>query len=58
MRGTRGQAVIACLAGLAAAGVLAVSWPSSAQTEDRLMARVRQEQGAYLATLKELVSIE
>ena len=58
MRGTKGQAVIACLAGLAAVGVLAVSWPSSAQTEDRLRARVRQEQAAYLATLKDLVSIE
>jgi glutamate carboxypeptidase len=58
MRGTTGQAVVACLAGVAAAGVLAVSWPSSAQTEDRLLARVRQEQTAYLATLKDLVSIE
>src|SRR5437867_3607901 len=58
MRGTRGQAVVACLAGLAAAGVLAVSWPSSAQTGDRLLDRVRQEQAAYLATLKDLVSIE
>jgi glutamate carboxypeptidase len=58
MRGTRGQAVVACLAGLAAAGMLAVSWPSSAQTEDRLLARVRQEQAAYLATLKDLVAIE
>src|SRR5512138_2253702 len=58
MQGTRGQAVIACLAGLAAVGVLAVSWPSSAQTEDRLLERVRQEQAAYLATLKDLVSIE
>ena len=58
MRGTTGQAVVACLAGLATLGVLAVSWPSSAQTEDRLLARVRQEQTAYLATLKELVSIE
>src|SRR5436190_19587922 len=58
MRGLKGQAVIACLAGLAAVGVLAVSWPSSAQTEDRLRARVRQEQAAYLATLKDLVSIE
>jgi glutamate carboxypeptidase len=58
MRGTTGQAVVACLAGLAALAVLAVSWPSSAQTEDRLLARVRQEQTAYLATLKELVSIE
>jgi glutamate carboxypeptidase len=58
MRGTRGQAVVACLAGLAAAIVLAVSWPSSAQTENRLLARVRQEQTAYLATLQELVAIE
>ena len=58
MRGTKGQAVVACLAGLAAAGVLAVSWPSSAQTEDRLRARIRDEQTAYLATLKDLVSIE
>src|SRR5262245_56716094 len=58
MQGTRGQAVVACLAGLAAAIVLAVSWPSSAQTEDRLLDRVRQEQPAYLATLKDLVSIE
>jgi glutamate carboxypeptidase len=58
MPGTRGQAVVACLAGLAAAGVLAVSWPSSAQTEDRLRARIREEQTAYLATLKDLVSIE
>ena len=58
MRGTTGQAVVACLAGLATVAVLAVSWPSSAQTEDRLLARVRQEQAAYLATLKELVSIE
>jgi glutamate carboxypeptidase len=58
MRGTPGQAVVACLASLAAAIVLAVSWPSSAQTEDRLRARVRQEQGAYLATLKDLVAIE
>src|SRR5688572_6015969 len=58
MRGTTGQAVVACLAGLAVAGVLAVTWPSSAQTEDRLLARVRQEQAAYLATLKDLVAIE
>ena len=58
MRGTKRQVVVACLAGLAAAGVLAVSWPSSAQTEDRLLARIRQEQTAYLATLKDLVSIE
>jgi glutamate carboxypeptidase len=58
MRGTKGQAVVACLAGLAAVGVLAVSWPSSAQTEDRLRARIRQEQTAYLATLKDLVAIE
>ena len=58
MRGTTGQAVVAGLAGLAAAGVLAVSWPSSAQTEDRLRDRVRQEQAAYLSTLKDLVSIE
>ena len=58
MRGTKGQAVVACLAGLAAAGVLAVSWPSSAQTEDRLRARIREEQTAYLATLKDLVAIE
>jgi glutamate carboxypeptidase len=58
MRGTRGQAVVACLAAAAAVGVLAVSWPSSAQTEDRLLERVRQEQAAYLATLKDLVSIE
>ena len=58
MRGIKGQAVIACLAGLAAVGVLAVSWPSSAQTGDRLLARVRQEQAAYLATLRDLVSIE
>jgi glutamate carboxypeptidase len=58
MRGTTGQAVVACLAGLATVAVLAVSWPSSAQTEDRLLARVRQEQAAYLATLKDLVSIE
>jgi glutamate carboxypeptidase len=58
MRGTTGQAVVACLAGLATVAVLAVSWPSSAQTEDRLLARVRQEQASYLATLKDLVSIE
>ena len=58
MRGTKGQAVVACLVGLAAAGMLAVSWPSSAQTEDRLLARIRQEQTAYLATLRDLVSIE
>jgi glutamate carboxypeptidase len=58
MQGTKGQAVVACLAGLAAIGVLAVSWPSSAQTEDRLLARVRQEQRPYLATLKDLVAIE
>ena len=58
MRGTTGQAVVACLAGLATVAVLAVSWPSSAQTEDRLLARVRQEQAAYLATLKDLVAIE
>src|SRR4030095_10599352 len=58
MRGTRGQAIIACLAAVAAVGVLAVSWPSSAQTEDRLLERVRQEQAAYLATLKDLVSLE
>jgi glutamate carboxypeptidase len=58
MRGTKGQAVVACLAGVAVVGVLAVSWPSSAQTENRLLARVRQEQTAYLATLKDLVSIE
>jgi glutamate carboxypeptidase len=58
MRGTTGQAVVACLAGLATVAVLAVSWPSSAQTEDRLLARVRQEQPAYLATLKDLVAIE
>jgi glutamate carboxypeptidase len=57
MRGTTGQAVVACLAGLAAI-VLAVSWPSSAQTEDRLRARVRLEQAAYLVTLKDLVAIE
>jgi len=43
---------------MAAAGVLAISWPSSAQTEDRLLERVRQEQTAYLATLRDLVSIE
>ncbi len=58
MRGTRGQALVACLAGVAAVSVLAVSWPSSAQTEDRLLPRIRQEQPAYLATLKDLVSIE
>src|SRR5438045_4557752 len=58
MRGLKGQAVIAVLAGVAALGVLAVSLPSIAQTEDRLLARVRQEQAAYLATLKDLVSIE
>ena len=58
MHGTKGQAVVAGLAGLAVLGVLAVSWPSSAQTEDRLLARVRQEQDAYLATLKDLVAIE
>ena len=57
MRGTTGQAIAACLAGLAAI-VLAVSWPSSAQTEDRLRAHIRQEQAAYLATLKDLVAIE
>ncbi|HET9271508.1 MAG TPA: M20/M25/M40 family metallo-hydrolase, partial [Vicinamibacterales bacterium] len=58
MRGTKAQALVACLAGLAAAGVLAVSWPSSAQTGDRLLARIRQEQAADLATLKDLVAIE
>jgi glutamate carboxypeptidase len=58
MRGTRGQALVACLAGLAAAIVLAVSWPSNAQTGNRLLARVRQEQTAYLATLRDLVAIE
>jgi glutamate carboxypeptidase len=58
MRGTTGQALVACLAGLATVASLAISWPSSAQTEDRLLARVRQEQTAYLATLRELVAIE
>jgi glutamate carboxypeptidase len=58
MRGTKGQAVVACLVGLAAAGMLAVSWPSSAQPENRLLARIRQEQTAYLATLRDLVAIE
>jgi len=58
MQGTKRQALVACLAGVAAVAVLAVSWPSSAQTEDRLLARVRQEQTAYLATLKDLVAIE
>jgi glutamate carboxypeptidase len=35
-----------------------VSWPSSAQPENRLLARIRQEQTAYLATLRDLVAIE
>ena len=48
----------ACAVGALTLGVLAASWPSSAQAEDRLLARVRQEQTAYLGTLRELVSIE
>jgi len=48
----------AFVAGSVMVGILALSWPSSAQTEDRLLPRVRQEQAAYLATLRDLVSIE
>jgi len=55
---TAKQAVAALAAGSVVLAVLAVSWPSSAQTEDRLLARVKQEQGAYLATLRDLVAIE
>jgi glutamate carboxypeptidase len=55
---TAKQVVAALAAGAAVVGMLAVSWPSSAQTENRLLARVRQEQPAYLATLRELVGIE
>jgi len=58
MRAGTGQTLAACAVGALTLGVLAASWPSSAQTEDRLLGRVRQEQTAYLGTLRELVSIE
>ncbi len=58
MRAGTGQTLAACAVGALTLGVLAASWPSSAQTENRLLARVRQEQTAYLGTLRELVSIE
>jgi glutamate carboxypeptidase len=58
MRAGTGQTLAACAVGALTLGVLAASWPSSAQTENRLLARVRQEQTAYLGTLRDLVSIE
>jgi glutamate carboxypeptidase len=52
------QAMGALAAASATFGVLALSWPSNAQTEDRLLARVRQEHAAYLNTVRELVAID
>jgi len=58
IRATVGQVIAACGAAALTLGLIAASWPSSAQTEDRLLARVRQERTAYLATLRDLVAVE
>jgi glutamate carboxypeptidase len=58
LRSTAGQVLAASMVAVITLGVLAASWPSNAQTGDRLLARVRQERAAYLTTLRDLVAVE